>query len=303
MGCTCNSEPDPVQPVVVNAPAAASTQAEFNKEAAVDQRTLNMVNQYTPQGSTVYSQELDAEGNEILDNEIPRMKVTQTLSPEQQALYDTSNQLSQKFGDIGNTQLDAVRGAFEQPFDTNQFGQAPTINEQVRSDSRDRILQRLQPQMDRDREALRTSLVNQGFETGSEGYDEALDSANRARSDLYLAADAQSGNEMSRQYGLEANVRDRAIEEALRNRNQPLSELSAFMSGSQPQAPTFIGTPQGQIAAPDFLGAEYASANTQNQAAQNNFNQAYGSYNASNAGLYGLLGAGAQAGGYAFGRP
>jgi hypothetical protein len=191
-----------------------------------------------------------------------------------------------------------VRGSLEQPFSTAGLGPAPVVNEAARNAARDAILARLEPQMTRGDEALRARLASEGFGRGSEGYDEAMDQRNRARADLYLGADVQSGNEMARMYGLETSARDRAINALLTERTQPLAELASFMGGSQPQRPQFLPTPGGQIAAPDFMGAEYGSANQQNAFAQNAYNQKMGAYNQQMAGLYDIAGTGAQAAGW-----
>ena len=314
-------EPQQPAPVIVNASDSAGQQATFNKEAALQQRNLNMVDQYTPEGSVKYSPVQDefssawegAPGREHygqiedptegwIDAPIQRYSATQELSPEQQTLYDLSNQAATKYGEIGNTQLDRVRSSFEDPFSLESLGDAPVVNEATRTATRDAMLARLQPQMDRRRSALETSLVNQGFTRGAEGFDTAMDEVSRAENDAYLAADVGAGNEMARMYGLETSGRDRDINEILMQRNQPLSELASFMSGSQPQSPSFVPTPQGQVAAPDFMGAQYASAGAQNAASQNAYNQQMGSYNANLQGLYGLGGSAIGAGGYAWGQ-
>jgi len=286
--------PSQPAPVIVNPQSSATGQASFNKDAALQQRALNMVNQYTPEGSTVY----EATGEEVQG--IPTMKVTQSLSPEQQGLYDTSTRLAQQYGDIGERQLGQVDERLSTPFTLDAFGQAPTINEDIRRQTSEAMLARVQPQMDRDRQSLETQLRNQGFVTGSEAYNTSMDERNRALNDMTLAADVAGGNEMARMFGLESSARDRAINEAIMERNQPMTELAAFMSGSTPSSPQFLSTPQGQIAAPDLMGAQYMSAKAQNQANQNVFNQQMGSYNADLEGMYGLGAAGATAAGYAW---
>ena len=155
--------------------------------------------------------------------------------------------------------------------------------------------------MDRDRAALETQLAIQGFMAGTEGYNSAMDERNRAINDLYLGADIGAGAEMANMYSLESTARDKAINEMLMQRNQPMSELSALMSGSQPTSPQFLPSPQGSIAAPDFMGAQYGSANMQNTANQNAYNQQMGQYNANMQGLYGLGGAGLYAAGGTYG--
>jgi hypothetical protein len=286
------SKPSQPTPVIVNAAGAASEQAGYNREAALQQRALNTFDQFTPEGSTTYGYT----GEEL--EGIPQMSVTQTLSPEQQGLYDTSTRLAQAYGDIGETQLDAVRGSLEQPFSTAGLGPAPVVDEGARKTALDAILARLEPQMTRGDEALRARLANEGFGRGSEGYDEAMDQRNRARADLYLGAQGRAGDEMARTYGLQTSARDRAVNELLMQRTQPLAELVSVMGASQPQRPQFLPTPGGQIAAPNFLTAEYGSANQENMFAQNRYNQDMNAYNQGIGGLYDVAGLGAQAAGW-----
>jgi len=278
-------KPSRPAPVIVQAGPSATQQATFNKDAALKQRALNMVDQYTPQGSVKYSPTgTSTEG-------IPGFQVTKSFSPEQQGLYDTSTALSQKYGDIGTAQLAQVQGALSTPFSTSSLGTAPTIDSNVRATTLTNMLARLQPQMNQDKAALETSLANQGFVTGTQGYNDAMDQYNRQVNDLYLGADIGAGSEMANQYNLQSTVRDKAINELLMQRNQPMNELSALMSGSQPTNPSFVPTPQGSVGAPDYMGAALASANSQNAANQNTYSQQMGSYNNNLSGLYGLGGA------------
>lgn len=258
------SNPTPPAPVVVNAGASAAEQAALNQEAAAQQMALNTMNQYTPYGSLEYNRVGTVDG-------VPDYEAVQTLSPEQQALYDSSTRLKQQYGDIGETQLGRVQGRLSDPFSISSFGPAPVVNEETRRATLEAMRERANPQFDRERDALETRLANQGFARGSEAFDAETGQLGRTMNDFELAAQAQAGNEMARMYSLESNARDRAINEALMERNQPLSELASLMSGSQPTGPSFVNTPQGQIAAPDFMGAELANAQMQNQLNQSNY--------------------------------
>jgi hypothetical protein len=289
------SQPSAPAPVIINPEQSAAGQASFNKEAALQQRALNMVDQYTPQGSTVY----EATGETI--EGIPQYKVTQSFSPEQQQLYDATTRLQQQYGDIGEAQLGAVEGTLSSPFTLDGLGPAPEFNDAYRQQQTENMMVRLEPQFDERRSALETQLVNQGFTPGTAAYDRQMDEYNRAYNDALIAADIQSTNIAAQQYGLETTARDREINELLMQRQQPLSELSALMTGSQPTMPGFIPAPQGQVASPDLMGAQYASANAQNVANQNAYNQQMGQYNANLQGLYGLGGAGLGAAGFAWG--
>ena len=292
MGCTCEDDPAPPAPIVINSGQTAGAQADFNQEAAEKQRALNMINQYTPQGSSVFA----PTGEEI--DGIEQFGVTQSYSPEQQNLFDSQNRMKQGYADFGESQLGNVQDTYSTPFDYGQFGDAPTLDADSRATARANIIARNQSQMDRDRAARETSLANQGFTVGSEAYDSAIDSIDRQNNDFYLAADAAAGGEMAQRYGLDINARNQRINEAINQRNMPMSEMSTFMSGSQPINPSFLSTPQGSIAAPNYAGMEAANASARNASSMNTFNQQTASAQANRQGLYDLLGTGAGAVGY-----
>jgi len=158
------------------------------------------------------------------------------------------------------------------------------------------LYDRLNPQFDRERTQLETSLANQGFQVGTEAYDTAIDELNRSRNDARLAVENNALGQAAQPYGLEATQRDKAINEMVQQRSVPLNELAAMMSGSQVSNPQFINAPQQSIAPADIGGYTYANYN----GAQNAYAQQVSAQNANTTGLYGLLGAGAMAGAYAF---
>jgi hypothetical protein len=256
---------------------------------------MNMVNQYTPEGSSVWG----PTGEQI--NGIDMMGVTQTLAPEQQALFDSQNRMKQGYADFGEAQMGDVQDVYGTAFDYGQFGNAPVLDETSRATARSNIIARQQPQMDRDRAALETKLAGQGIQAGSQAYDDEFDVFNQAQNDFYLGADALAGNEMAQRYGLDVNARNQAINEALNQRNMPMSEMSTFMSGSQPVKPTFLSTPTTTVAAPNQAGLEVANMNAQNAYNMNTFNQQQMTNRANTQGLYSLLGTGAEQVGYNWG--
>ncbi|MDX3929096.1 MAG: tail fiber domain-containing protein [Shinella sp.] len=66
----------------------------------------------------------------------------------------------------------------------------------------DALMARLNPQLEQDRAALETRLVNQGLQPGSEAYNRAIDEANRSGTDARLSAILSAGQEQSRLAGL-----------------------------------------------------------------------------------------------------
>lgn len=221
-GSSAPPAPDPAQ--------TAAAQAAANKETAIAQAQLNMINQTDPFGNTlVFNQRgTTAEGT-------PQYEAIQTLSPEQKALADKA------------------MGIYGQGLDTatNLFGQlqgtlgsaAPQYDETYRQQQLANILQRSQPQMDKDRAALETQLANQGITLGSQAYNDAMGLFNQRSNDLNLAADIQAGNEARAAY-----------QTLLGGRASGINELTGLAGMGQVQTPSFAQTPQTGIANTDVIG-------------------------------------------------
>jgi hypothetical protein len=75
--------------------------------------------------------------------------------------------------------------------------------------------------------------------------------------------------------------RGQAFNEALTERNQPLNEISALLSGSQVQQPNFVSTPQTGVGGVDYTGL-----------VNNAYNAEVANYQAGMGGLFGLGAAG-----------
>ena len=105
--------------------------------------------------------------------------------------------------------------------------------------------------------------------------------------------------EASQLFSLQAGARDRAINELMIQRNQPLNELAAMLSGTQLTQPSFLTPPQPTITAGDLQGATYANyqgaLQQQQMQNQNNligYQAQQQAQNALTGGLFGLAGAG-----------
>ena len=80
--------------------------------------------------------------------------------------------------------------------------------------------------------------------------------------------------------------RQQAYNELLTERNQPLNEIAALMSGSQVRQPTFASTPQSNVANVDYAGL----VNAKHQADMAAWQAEVNSQNAMMGGLFGLGG-------------
>lgn len=294
------SSPEPPPPP--DYAAAARAQGAANKDAAIAGLESSLINQSTPWGSLTYNPIADsAAGN-------PRYEAVQELSPTQQQILAGNENLSVGMLDTANDQLSRVSDALGQPITFEGLvpeqitGITPdTMNRQRVEDA---LMQRMNPYLDRDRAALETRLANQGIDIGSQAYSAAMDDFARSANDARLGVIGAAGDEQSRLFNMEAGNaalnnagRQQSIQELMLQRQTPINEISALMSGAQVQAPSFVPTPQVNVAAPDIMGATYAS----NNAAMQNYQAQLQANAARQQGLFSLLGSGLGAGAYAFG--
>ncbi len=232
----------------------------------------------------------------------PTYSQTVTLSPEQQRLYDLQNQAQQKLGNTANEQLGRLQSSLATPLNYDglptqvyQLGDYATDRNRVE----DALLQRMNPQLDRDQAALEQRLANQGIALGSQAYGTAMQQAAQQRNDARYGAINQAGSEQARliqqamaQAAMQNQARQQGIQERTSLRTQPLNEISALMSGSQVQNPQFASTPQVQVQPADYQGA----ANLQYQGQLAQYNAANQANQGMMGGLFGLGGAALTAG-------
>jgi hypothetical protein len=79
----------------------------------------------------------------------------------------------------------------------------PTDFSQDRQRVEDALYSRLNPQLQRDRDSLESHLVNQGFQRGTEGFNQAMDEYNRQANDARMQTVLAGGQEQSRLAGLD----------------------------------------------------------------------------------------------------
>jgi len=286
--------PAPSAPAAPNYAAAAQATSEGNLDAARAAAAANRVNQVTPYGNLNYTQSgTDPYGN-------PTWTATTSLSDIGQQLLNNQNAASLGLGGTINAALGRVQSTMGQGFNPNVPAIRSDVSDLAGQQGWDRatnlLMQRLQPQMERQQEALDVKLANQGIPVGSEAYKRAQTLLSQQQNDARNQA-ALGGAQLQNQFytqGLQganlANMANQqAYNQALTQYNIPLNTLSALRSGSQVQNPSFVNSAQqATTAGPDLLGAAGMQYNAQmgdfnaRQAAQSNLNQ----------GLFGLAGAG-----------
>jgi hypothetical protein len=255
----------PTAPTPPDPKATADAQAGLNQSTATTQQLLNMTNQVGPDGSLTYNQTgnnsfVGADGKTTT---VPQFTATTTLSPAQQQIADLLNQTKTNLGQIGVDQ-------------SSKIGSLLGTNVNLNTATEDKIDQlgsaRLDPQFAKSEDALRTKLVNQGLQPGSAAWNAEMTNFSQGKNDaynqLYLSGRAQGS------------------QEALTERNQPINEISALMSGSQVSQPNFASTPQTSVGGVDYTGAVNNNYNAQNQ----QYQAQLGQQNAAMGGMFGMAG-------------
>jgi len=274
------SKKTPSAPAAPDPTATANAQAAANLDTAVAQAWLNATNRYSPYGNVTYKQEgtVDVNGKQV-----PRFSETVALSPEQQRQFDLTAALQEKALGYGGNILENVGKATSNPFSLAGLPQAPGIDDF--SADRDKvtnaIIQRNQPLMQQDRNALENKLMNQGIAPGSEAWKNSMDDLTRQQNDFNLAAIGAGGQEQSRLFGLGSAARQNAIQERAYERSQPINEYATILGlGGNVQMPQFSGYSPPNLAGTDVIGptnlqyqgqlAGYNAKNAANQATMGN---------------------------------
>ena len=233
------------------------------------------------------------------DSYVPQYTQTVTLSPEQQRLYNLQTQAEERLGTTANEQLQRLQSSLATPLNYDgltEVGDYATDRARVE----DALMQRMNPQLDRDYAALEQRLANQGITTGSQAYGSAMQQAGQQRNDARYGAIQNAAAEQSRLVNQALGLRQQGIQERTSLRTQPLNEISALMSGSQVNNPQFSNYAQVGLQPADYQGA----ANMQYQGQLAAYNAQNQQRNAMMGGLFGLAGAvaggpiGASAGGF-----
>ena len=290
MGKDAPSPPPPPDYV-----GAAKQQGIENLEAARATAKLGNPNVYSPYGNQTVTYEGD----------VPT--VTQTLTPQAQETLNAQQRVQTSLANLGQQGVETAQNVMGTPFqfggpsvqtalDTSQIAKMP-VN--AGTTGQEAIMSRLEPSLARNRVSTETQLINQGLRPGSEAYNNAINLLGQQENDartqavlqglnLDIGSNAQGFNQalQSGQFGNTAQ--QQALAQAIQGRQMPLNEITALMSGSQIQNPTF-NPYQGT----NVQAAPIANATAQEgQFAQNTYNQQVASANAQNAGMFSLGGAG-----------
>tara|TARA_R100000315_G_scaffold17302_1_gene6078 strand:- start:5642 stop:6703 length:1062 start_codon:yes stop_codon:yes gene_type:complete len=175
------------------------------------------------------------------------------------------------YGQFGDQPVYSTAGA---SYQLPSFSDLNTFTSNAADEFFNRAVARLNPQFDRAETALRTQLINSGIPEGSSAFNQELELFRQQKNDQladlasqavfqgqtlqqnilgniltgrgqqlqeigteFDVAQARRGQTIAEardQYALAQQARDRAIAERLRERQQPLTELSALLTGTTP---------------------------------------------------------------------
>lgn len=219
--------PDPTPPKETSAATTGT-----NVSTAIANSFLGDVNQVTPDGTLTYDQTGSYQWTDPYTGQtytIPTFTATQTLSGKQQAIKDQGDAANLNLATLANTQSGFLNDYMAKPFSysTGDYenwagGLYDELNGSQTADQT---------------EAMRTQLANQGISIGSDAYQKAIGGLQKSQTD--------SRN----QFMLDAYKT--GLQTALTERNQPINEITALLSGGQVSQPNFVNANASQIAGTD----------------------------------------------------
>lgn len=260
---------------------AAQAQGAANLQAAQATGQMNNPNVNNPYGS----QSVSWNGN--------TPTINQTLSPDQQQIYDKGLVGKNTLLDTGNALAKNVQGTLSQPLDFSGLPAAPTSANQMRSDVVDAMMSRVNTDTAGQRDNTNSTLIAQGIRPGTAAYGTAMNQIDRQYNDARQQAINAGTSASAQDYSQTMGIHQQAISDLLAQRDTPLNEINALQSGTQVSSP-FAGNLGFQGGASVQAAPVAQAVTNQGQAQQNIYNQGVASQNgniSAGAGMIGSLGA------------
>lgn len=271
----------PQAPPTPDYAGAAQAQGAANVDAARAQGKLNNPNVYSPYGSQTVS----------YDGDQPTLR--QTFSPSQQAIFDQSNDTKLQLSQLSGQGADALQGVVGKAVDFSGAPAAPGDYSSLRNQTIDAMMARPKEDYARAQDQKQSDLIAAGIRPGTQAYDDQMQLLQRGLNDANTQAAGNAGILTSQAYQMDADRRKQAITEQLAQRQIPLNEITALMSGSQVSNP--FSTPgyaqNAQVGAAPVFAAQQATG----QWARDNANAAAAQAGQLQSGMFQLGAAGISA--------
>jgi len=220
---------------------AAQAQGQANIEAAIATGLMNNPNVNNPYGTQEvtwqyeYEDELDKDGKKtgkkLIKKAIPT--ITQKLSAEQQGLYDQGIAAKGNLGRAGIAASNNAADMLSKGLDLSGLPNAPKSAGQRREDVIAAMMTRVNEDTGRQRDSTRSDLIAAGIRPGTRAYSDAMNQIDRQFNDARGNAILAGGQEATRDFGMDTQARQTALAEMLTQRQTPLNEVNAIMSGTQ----------------------------------------------------------------------
>lgn len=290
------SKSSPSPPPAPNPADIANSQSAADINTAIAQGIMNRVNQYTPYGSTTYTQ---TGTQDVNGTAVPTYQENVTLSPLGQSLYNAQGNIANS---LAGTAQNLASNLNIQPLNFNASN-LPTLpsdpnlfNQQTINAAYGEAKGFLDPQFDLEQRQMEDKLAQQGIPVGSEAYNSAMQQFNNSKNQAYTAAldnaIQQGASNSSALFNMALAGRQQGLSEQQLAQTQPINLLSAILQGSPAlQTQPITGAPQVQVAPTDVTGAYGIAQNAEEQNYQAQLQQ----QNAMFGGLAGLGGAGINA--------
>ena len=166
-----------------------------------------------------------------------QVTIEQKLSPDQQKLLDTGNQAKIGLSELALQGTGLAKDVLGKSLDFNQLPAAPGSATDTRTKVLDAMMARTNEDADRRERLLKSDLAARGIGTNTDAYRDALALEGRKRTDAANQAYLASGQEMTRDFQTDTERRRNALAEMLTQRQTPINEIGALMSGSQVNNP------------------------------------------------------------------
>jgi len=271
----------PSPPPAPDYSGAAKEQGAANLEAAKAQGKINNPNVISPYGTQTVT----------WDGDQPTL--TQSFSPAQQALLDQSNATKLQLSQLSGQGASALQGVVGKSVDFSDAPAAPGDYSTLRNQTIDAMMARPKEDYARAVDQKNADLVAAGIRPGTKAYNDQMQLLQRGLNDASTQAAVNSGVLTSQAYQMDQDRRKQAITEMLAQRQVPLNEITALMSGSQVSNP--FSTPgyaqNAQVGAAPVFAAQQLSG----QWGRDNYNAAAAQSGNLQSGLFQLGAAGISA--------
>lgn len=230
----------PSAPAAPDFSSLAQQQYQLDQGAAYNATMANRFDQANPYGSMNWSQSkvMGPDGKPVT-----KWTSNVNLSPEQQQLFDRSGAAQRALAEKSPQYAQMVADFLSNPLD-NGAG----IRDRVEST----MMGKLNQQSDRDLEALRSRLLNQGITENSEAWRREMQGFDENRQNARTSVLMSAGDAAQQQMGMDTGAR-----------SQYLNELSSILGQTAPTVPGYQYGQAVSAQAPNMYGAgqdQYAAA-------------------------------------------